>query len=235
MRTPSRNRCNMFLSDRFLVSHAIIYGMSSHYGRLSHRPRPAVFFDRSRAKPTTDSFFAARMTTFRQARGLWHLDHGDLAQSAYRLVQSTAGLFFKPANDGTPRDPERSFQPTQTTALLIGPKNLFPSFGRIAGRLGIVTTLAATRAATIFLLAVWRDSIFVERCIATMTAYRCSRIHGVNPFPSLCHEEYTTPFDQRPLPTPDRSRATTRTSFQHSRFCRMIPVRDATMGRVGLI
>jgi hypothetical protein len=48
--------------------------------------------------------------------------------------------------------------------------------------LGIVTALATTRAATIFLLAVWRDSIFVKRCIATMTAYRCSYFHGVNPF-----------------------------------------------------
>jgi hypothetical protein len=159
MRTLSRNRCNRFPIDRFLVAHSIIYGMSSHYGRLSHRPRPAVCFDRARAKPTTDSFFAARMTTFHQARGLWRLDRGDLVQSAYRLVQSTAGLFFKPANDGTPRDPERSFQSTQTTALLIGPQNLFPSFGRIAGRLGIITTLAATRAATIFLLAVWRGSV----------------------------------------------------------------------------
>jgi hypothetical protein len=161
MRTLSKNRWNMYQIDRLLVSHSIIYGRFSHCGRPSRRPRLVVFFDRSRAKPTTDSFFAARMTTFRQARGLLHFDHGDLAQSAYRLVRSTVGLFFKPTNDGTPRNAERSFKSTQATTLLIGPKNLFPSFGRIAGRLRIITTLASTGAATIFLLAVWRNSILV--------------------------------------------------------------------------
>jgi hypothetical protein len=161
MRMLSRNRYNMCQIDRFLVSHSIIYDMSSHYGRPSRRPRFVVWFDRSRAKPTTDSFFAARMTTFRQVRGSLHLDRGGLVQSAYRLVRDTGGLFFKPTNDGTPRNAERSFKSTQATALLIGPKNLFPSFGRIAGRLRIVTTLAPTGAATIFLLAVWRDSVLV--------------------------------------------------------------------------
>jgi hypothetical protein len=161
MRTLSKNRWNMYQIDRLLVSHSIIYGRFSRCGRLSHRPQLVVFFDRSRAKPTTDSFFAAQMTTFRQVRGLLHIDHGDLAQPAYRLVRGTAGLFFKPTNDGTPRNAEGSFKSTQTTALLIGPKNFFPSFGRIAGWLRIVTTLASTCAATIFLLAVWRDSIFV--------------------------------------------------------------------------
>jgi hypothetical protein len=172
----------MYQIDRFLVSHSIIYGRSSHCGRPSRRPRLAVFCGRSRAKPMTDSFFAARMTTFRQARGLLHFDHRDLAQSACHLVRGTVGLFFKPTNDGTSRNAERSFKSTQATALLIGPKNLFPPFSRIAGRLRIVTTLASTCAATIFLLAVWRDSILVQCCIATMTARRCYYIHGVNPF-----------------------------------------------------
>lgn len=161
MRMLSRNRCNMYQIDRLLVSHSRMYGRFSHCGRPSRRPRLVVFFDRSPAKPTTDSFFATRMTTFRQVRGLLHLDPGDLAQSAYRLVRGTVGLFFQPPNDSTPRNAECSFKSTQATALLIGPKNFFPSFGRIAGRLRIVTTLASTCAATIFLLAVWRDSILV--------------------------------------------------------------------------
>jgi len=101
------------------------------------------------------------MTTFRQARGLLRLDRGDLARAAYPLVRDTVGLFFKPPNDGTPRNAERSFKSTQATALLIGPKNLFSPFGRITERLRIVTTLASTGAATIFLLAVWRDSVLV--------------------------------------------------------------------------
>ena len=190
----------MYPIDRFLVSHSIICGMSAHCGRPSRRPRLVAFFGRLRATPTIDSFFAARMTTFRQVRGSLHLDRGDLAQSAYQLVRSTVGLFFKPSNDSTSGNTERSFKSTQTTALLIGPKNLFPALSRIAGWLRIVTTLASAGAATIFLLAVWRDSILVECCIAAMTAYRCRRIHGVNPFSSPGHEQYTTPFDQRPLP-----------------------------------
>ena len=185
MRMLSRNQCNMYPIDRFLVSHSTTYGMSSHYGRLSRRPRLGVFSDRSRAKPTIDSFFAPRMTTFHQAQASLHLDRADLAQSTYRLTRNTVGLFFKPTNDRTPCNAERSFKSTQATALLIGTKNLFPSFGRIAGQLRIVTTLASAGATTILLLAVWCDSIFVERCIATMTAYRCDRIHGVNPFSSV--------------------------------------------------
>ena len=200
MHTLSRNRCNMYPSDRLLVSHPIICGMSSHCDRPSHRPRPVVFFDRSRAKPMIDSFFAARTTTSRQVRGSLHLDREDRAQSAYQLVRSTVGLFFQPSNDSTSCNTERSFKSTQATALLIGPKNLFPAFSRIARWLRIVTTLASAGAATIFLLAVWRDSILVERCIAAMTAYRCGCIHGVNPFSSPRHEQYSTPFGQRPLP-----------------------------------
>ena len=201
MRMLSRNQCNMYPIDRFLVSHSTTYGMSSHYGRLSRRPRLGVFSDRSRAKPTIDSFSAARMTTFRQARGSLRLDRGDLTQSACQLVQSTVGLFFKPSNDRTSRNTERSFKSTQATALLISPKNLFTALSRVAGWLWIVTTLASAGAATIFLLAIWRDSILVKRCIAAMTAYRCVRPHGVNPFSSPRHEQYTTPFDLRPLPT----------------------------------
>ena len=148
----------------------------------------------------TDSFSAAQTTTFRQVRALLHLDREDRAQSAHQLVQDTAGLFFKPTNDVTPRNPEGSFKSTQTTALLIGPKNLLPSFGRISRQLRIVTTLASTGAAAVFLLAVWRDSILIQRCIATVTARRRCCIHGVNPFSSSRHEQYTTPFGQRPLP-----------------------------------
>jgi hypothetical protein len=161
MHTLSRNQCHMYQIDTPLGAHPIICGMSPRFGRQSRRPRLAVFFDRSRARPTTDSFFAAQMTTFRQARALLHLSRGDLVQSAYQLVRDTVGLFLKPPTDGTPRNAECSFKSTQATALLIGPKNFFPSFGRIAGRLRTVTTLASTCAATIFLLAVWRDSIFV--------------------------------------------------------------------------
>ena len=161
MHTLSRNRCNRCQSDRSLGSHSIISGMSSRFGHQPHRLQLVVFFDRSRAKSRIDSFSVAQMTTFRQARVLLCLDRGDLAQSAYRLVRSTVGLFFKPTNDGTPRNAERSFKSTQATTLLIGPKNLFPSFGRIAGRLRIITTLASTGAATIFLPAVWRNSILV--------------------------------------------------------------------------
>ena len=193
----------MYPIDRFLVSHSIICGMSAHCGRPSRRPRLVVFFDRSPAKPRIDSFFAAQMTTFRQVRGLLRLDRGNLAQSAYQLIWSTVGLFFKPSNHSTSRNTERSFKSTQATALLIGPKNLFPALSRIAGWLRIVTTLASASTTTIFLLAIWRDSILVERCIAAMTAYRCRRIHGVNPFSSPRHEQYTTPFDQRPLPGQD--------------------------------
>jgi hypothetical protein len=200
MRTLSRNRCNMYPIDRLPVSHSIIRGRFSHRGRPSRGLRLGVFFDRSRAKPTIDSFSAARMTTFRQARGSLHLDRGDLTQSACQLVQSTVGLFFKPSDDRTSRNTERSFKSTQATALLIGPKNLFTALSRIAGWLWIVTTLASAGAATIFLLAIRRDSILVKRCIAAMTAYRCVRTHGVNPFSSLRHEQYTTPFDLRPLP-----------------------------------
>ena len=188
--------------ERSLVSHSIIYGMFFRFGRQSYRLRLAVFSGRSRAKPTTDSLFAAQMTTFRQAQVLLRLDRVDLAQAAYQLVRDTAGLFFKPPNDGTPRNAERSFKSAQATALLIGPKNFFPSFGRIAGRLRIVTTLASTCAATIFLLAVWRDSVLVQRCIAAVTAYRRCCVHGVNPFSSPCHAQYSTPFGQRPLPNP---------------------------------
>src|SRR5436309_6996 len=126
----SRNRCNMYQIDRLLVWHPIISGMSLRFGRQLRRPRLAVFFERSPAKPTTDSFFAVQMTTFHQARVLLHLSHGALAQSAYQLVRDTAGLFFKPTNHGTPRNAERSFKSTQATALLIGPKNLFAPFGR---------------------------------------------------------------------------------------------------------
>jgi len=120
MRMLSRNRCNMYQIDRFLVSHSTIYGMSLRCGRPSRRPRLAVFFDRSRAKPTIDSFFAARMTTVRQARGLLHFDPGDLAQSAYQLVRGTVGLFFKPPNDGTSRNAKCTFKTAQTTPFLIG-------------------------------------------------------------------------------------------------------------------
>jgi hypothetical protein len=163
MHRLSKNRCNMYLIDRTLVSHSIIYDMSVRFDRQPHRLRLGVFFDRSRAKPTTGSFSAAQMTTFRQVRASLHLDRGDLAQSAYQLMRDTVGLFFKPANDGTPRNTERSFKSTQTTTLLIGPKNLFPSFGRISRLLRIVTTLASTGATAIFLLAVWRNSILMER------------------------------------------------------------------------
>src|SRR5215204_733486 len=142
------------------------------------------------------------MTTFHQARALLHLDRADLAQSGCQRVRGTAGLFFKPTNDGTPRNPERSFKSTQTTAFLIGPQNFFSSFGRIARQLWVVATLAFTGAAAVFLLAVWRDSIFVQRCIAAMTTRHRWCIHGVNPFSSPYHEQYTTPFDQRPLPVP---------------------------------
>ena len=200
MHTLSRNQCNMYQIDRSLVSHSIIYGTSSRFGRPLRRRRLVVFFDRSRAKSTTDSFFVAQMTTFRPAQVLLRLDRGDLVQSAYQLVRDTVGLFFKPTNDGTPRNAERSFKPAQATTLLIGSKNLFPSFGRISRQLRIVTTLASTCAAAIFLLAVWRDSILIQRCIATVTARRRCCIHGVNPFSSSRHEQYTTPFGQRPLP-----------------------------------
>src|SRR4249919_3340634 len=94
MHMLSRNQCNMYPTDRFLVLHSTTYGMSSHYGRLSHRPRLGVFSDRSRAKPTIDSFFATRVTTFHQAHESLHLDHADLAQSTYRLTRNTAGLFL---------------------------------------------------------------------------------------------------------------------------------------------
>lgn len=211
MHRLSKNRCNMYQIDRPLVSHSIIYGMSSRFGRQRHRLQLVVFFDRSRAKPTIGSFFAAQMTTFHQARAWLRLDRGDLAQSAYLLMRNTAALFFKPTNDGAPRNAERSFKSTQTATLLIGPKNLFPSFSRISRQLRIVTTLASTGATAIFLLAVWRDSILMERCIAAMTAYRGCGIHGVNPFSSPRHEQYTTPFGQRPLPaccSSGRSRGT---------------------------
>src|SRR6266498_427038 len=200
MHTLSRSRCNMYQIDRPMVSHSTTYGMSPRFGRPSRRPRLAVFFDRLRAKPTTDSFSAAQTTTFRQVRALLHLDREDRAQSAHQLMRDTAGLFFKPTNDGTPRNAERSFKSAQATALLIGPKNLFPSFGRISRQLRIVTTLASTGATAIFLLAVWRDSILMQRCIAAMTACCRCCIHGVNPFSSPRHEQYTTPFGQRPLP-----------------------------------
>jgi hypothetical protein len=200
MRTLSRNRCNMYLIDRLLVSPPTICGMSSHCDRPSRTPQLAVFFGRSPAKPRIDSFFVAQMTTFRQVRGLLRPDRGNLAQSAYQLIRGTVGLFFKPSNHRTSRNTERSFKSTQTTALLIGPKNLFPALSRIAGWLRIVTTLASASTTTIFLLAIWRDSILVERCIAAMTAYCCGRIHGVNPFSPSRHEQYTTPFGQRPLP-----------------------------------
>ena len=203
MHTLSRSRCNMYQIYRSLVSHSTTYGMSPRFGRPSRRPRLAVFFDRLRAKPTTDSFSAVQTTTFRQARVLVRLDRGDLAQSAYQLMLDTVGLLFKPPNDGTPCNAERSFKSTQTTALLIGPKNLFPSFGRISRQLRIVTTLASTGATAIFLLAVWRNSILMERCIAAMTAWCRWCIQGVNPFSSPRHAQYTTPFGQRPLPTFD--------------------------------
>ena len=163
MHTLSKNRCNMYQIDRFLVSHSIIYGRFAHFGRQPHRLQLGVFFDRSRAKSTTGSFFAAQMTTFRQVRALLRLDREDLAQSANQLMRDIVGLFFKPTNDRTPRNAERSFQSTQTTTLLIGPKNLFSSFGRISRLLRIVTTLASTGATAIFLLAVWRNSILMER------------------------------------------------------------------------
>jgi hypothetical protein len=224
MRMPSRNRWNMSQSGRFLVSHSIPCDMVSHCGRPSRRPRLVVCFGRARAKPTTVSFFAARMTTFRQARGSLRLDRADLVQSAYRLVRDSVGLFFQPANHGTPRTAERSFKSTQATALLIGPKNLFASFGRIAGRLRIITTLASTGAATLFLLAVWRDSVRVERCSATMTAYRCGCIPGVNPFSASRHDQYSTPFDQRPLPNNDthKQRGAAQPAVATDRFARKI-------------
>ena len=200
MHRLSKNRCNMYQIDRLLVSHSIIYGRSFRFGRQPHRLQLVVFFDRSRAKSMTGSFFVAQMTTFHQVRGLSRLDRGDLVQSAYQLMQGIVGLFFKPSNDGTPRNIERSFKSTQAAPLLIGPKNLLPSFNRISMQLRVVTTLASTAAAAIFLLAVWRDSILIERCIAAMTAYRGCCIHGVNPFSSPHHEQYTTPFGQRPLP-----------------------------------
>jgi hypothetical protein len=96
--------------DTSPVSHSTIYGMFSRFGRQLRKRQLVVFFDRLRAKSTTDSFFAAQMTTFRQAQVLLRLDRGDLAQAAYQLVRDTAGLFFKPPNDGTPRNTERSFK-----------------------------------------------------------------------------------------------------------------------------
>src|SRR5437867_6570319 len=132
MHTLSKNRCTMYQIARSLVAHSILFGMSSRFGRQPQRQRLVVCFDRSRAKSTTDSFFAAQMTTFRQAQGLLRLDRGDRAQSAYQLLRDTVGLLFQPPNDGTPRNAERSFTSTQTAALLIGPKNLFRSFGRIS-------------------------------------------------------------------------------------------------------
>src|SRR5947208_1819231 len=94
MHTLSRNRCNMCPIDSSLVSHPIIYGMFSRFGRQLRSRRLVVFFGRSRSKSTTDSFFAAQMTTFRQARVLSRLDREDLAQAAYQLMRDTVGLFF---------------------------------------------------------------------------------------------------------------------------------------------
>ena len=200
MHTLSRNRCNMSPIDTSLVSHSIIYDMFSRFDRQLRKRRLGVFFDKSQAKSTTDSFFAAQMTTFRQARVSLRLDREDLAQAGYQLVRDTVGLFFKPPNDGTPRNAERSFKSAQTTALLIRPQNLFSSFSRISRQLRIITTLASTGATAIFLLAVWRDSILIQRRIAAMTACCRCWIHGVNPFSPPRHEQYTTPFGQRPLP-----------------------------------
>ena len=110
MHTLSRNRCNMSQIGTSLVSHPIIYGMFSRFGRQLRKRRLVVFSDRLPAKSTIDWFFVAQMTTFRQVRGLLRLDRGDLAQAAYQLVRDTVGLFFKPPNDGTPRNAERSFK-----------------------------------------------------------------------------------------------------------------------------
>jgi hypothetical protein len=110
------------------------------------------------------------MTTFRQAQGSLRRDRGDLARAAYQLVQSIAGLFFKPSNDGTPRNTERSFKSAQATALWIGPQKRFSSVGRLSRQLRIVTTLASAGATTIGWLAGWRDSILLQRRIAAMTA-----------------------------------------------------------------
>ncbi len=178
----------------------IICGMLLRFDRQSRKPRLGGFFDKSRAMSMFGWSFATQTTTFHRVRGLLPLDRVGLAQSAYRLMRGTAALFFKPTNDGTPRNTERTFKSTQATALLIGPKYLFPSFGRISGQLRMFATLASTGAAAIFLLAVWRDSILVQCCIATMTARQRCRVHGVNPFSSVPHEQYTTPFDPRPLP-----------------------------------
>ncbi len=174
--------------DRRLGFYPIICGMLLRFDHQSRKPRLAGFFDKSRATSMIGWSFATQTTTFRRVRGLLPLDRAGLAQSAYRLMRGTAGLFFKPTNDGTPRNAERSFKSTQATALLIGPKNLFPSFGRISGHLRMFATLASTCAAAIFLFAVWRDSILVQCRIATMTARHRCRVPGVNPFSSARHE-----------------------------------------------
>src|SRR5205823_13588352 len=126
------------------------------------------------------------MTTFHQVRALLRLDREDLARSAHRQVRGTVGLFFKPPNDRTPRNPKRSFESTQTAPLLIGPQNLFPSFVRISRKLRIIATLPSTGATAIFLFTVWCDSILHECCIAAMAANDRGRVHGVNPFSSAC-------------------------------------------------
>lgn len=187
-------------SDRLPELHPTIYDMSLHFDRQSHRLRLAVFFGKLRAIPMIGSSFVAQTTTSRRVRALLPLDRADLVQSVYRLMRDTVGLFFKPTDDGTPRNTERAFKSTQATPFLIRSKNLFPSFSRISRSLRMFATLAATRTAQVFLLAIWRDSILYQRRIATMTARHRCRIHGVNPFSSVEYEQYTTPFDLRPLP-----------------------------------
>jgi len=184
----------MYHSDRRLESYPTICDMLLHCGRQLRTLQLAGYFDRWRATSIFDSSCVVQMTTSRQVQGLLPQDRADLAQSAYRLMRGTVVLFFKPPNDSTPRDTERSFQSTQATALLIGPKNLVPSFGRVSGQLRVVATLASTGAAAIFLLAIWRDSVLAQSRIATMTARHRCRIHGVNPFISAWYEQYTTPF-----------------------------------------
>src|SRR6266542_2999685 len=92
------------------------------------------------------------------------------------------GLFFKPTDHRTARNTEGSFQPTQTTAFLIGAQDFFFSFLSIGCTTRILATLPSARATTVLLLPIGGNTIFGEVRTAAMSACDTYGNHRVNPF-----------------------------------------------------
>ena len=92
------------------------------------------------------------------------------------------GLFFKPTDDSTAGNAERSFQSTQTAALFIRAQDFLTPFGGIALCLGMFATLPPAVTAKVLLFSIGCNTILGEVSTAAMPTRDKNRDHGVKPF-----------------------------------------------------